>query len=230
MSAWFATTGATWGIADPGTLVISTLVFLMLPGPGTFAVLTAAARGGLSGGFAALGGLMLGDLTLMALAGSGVAALLAAHPLAFRAVQYAGVAYLFWIGVQLLRVPSAVPRGSMPNASGSPSRDRTPSSGTPRARDAFRAGLLVTLLNPKAIMFYMAFFPLFIDPQRHRGMLTLVAMAATIGMLTLAYGALLVVVGNTLARRLADSHSVAALARRAAGIALMAFGVKLAIG
>lgn len=230
MSEWLAVADGALGISDPGTLIVSTLVFLMLPGPGTFAVLAAAARRGLAGGFAALAGLMAGDLMLMALASGGVATLLAAHPAAFRTVQYAGVAYLVWIGVQLLRTPSA--------ARGRPASDalevspQAPSAPAARqgARSAFGTGLLITLLNPKAIVFYMAFFPLFVDPARHRGVLTFAALAATVSLLTLGYGTLLVVVGNVLARRLSTSRRLAVLARRAAGVAMMAFGVKLAVG
>ena len=81
----------------------------------------------------------------------------------FQAVQYLGAAYLAWIGLKLLFAQPG---------SASPVRIE------PRhyARQAF----LITLLNPKAIVFYMAFFPLFIDPAAHRGAVTFAAMAATI--------------------------------------------------
>lgn len=253
MDASLAALGATLGISDWITLVISTLVFLMLPGPGTFAVLTAAARGGLAAGFAALAGLMVGDLALMAMAAGGVAALLAAHPHAFQAVRYAGVVYLLWIGARLLhagrRTTSGVPephdaenRGSIAGVdpdsnahlqSGADSGGPAVMASSARQEDvraAFVTGLLVTLLNPKAIVFYMAFFPLFVDPARHRGALTFAALAATISLLTLGYGTLLVVAGNTLARRLAARRRAASVARRAAGLVLVAFGVKLAVG
>ena len=90
------------GISDVWQLVIATMVFLMLPGPGTFCVLTCTARNGLRGGFASVAGLMLADGMLMFLAAAGVAALLKANPLAFRALQYAGAAYLAWLGLKLL--------------------------------------------------------------------------------------------------------------------------------
>jgi leucine efflux protein len=137
------------GISDFGAYCAAILLFLALPGPGTFALLTSTAKGGLRGGAAATLGVILGDQVLLWLAVAGVAALLAANPLLFKAVQYAGAAYLAWIGLKLIFAKPG---------SASPIRIE------PRqyARQAF----FITLLNPKAIVFYMAFFPLFIDPPR----------------------------------------------------------------
>jgi len=139
------------GIQDLWTFLVAVLVFLALPGPGTFTLLTATGRGGIRGGYTALAGLALGDQILMWLALAGVAALLKANPLVFSAVQYLGAAYLVWVGIGLLRTPSA--------GSDAP--------GTIRLAPGhyFRQAILVALLNPKAILFYMAFLPLFIDPR-----------------------------------------------------------------
>src|SRR5690606_12179758 len=93
------------GIQDLWTFLVAVLVFLALPGPGTFTLLTASGRSGIRGGYTALAGLLLGDQVLMWLAVAGVAALLQANPLLFHAVQYVGAAYLVWIGIGLLRRP-----------------------------------------------------------------------------------------------------------------------------
>jgi leucine efflux protein len=199
------------GITDYWSFVAAVIVFLMLPGPGTFAVLTSTGQGKVRGGFAALFGLILGDWILMALAMLGVAALLQAHPLVFRGVQYLGVAYLVWVGVQLLRAKEGVNTTLLPI----------------RAGKFFRQGFFITLINPKSIVFYMAFFPLFIDPATYRGATTFLAMAGTISLLTLAYGGLLVGVGHLVARRLARNPFVARSASRLAGAVLIGFGIKL---
>ena len=140
------------GIADFGAFCAAILLFLALPGPGTFALLTSTGKGGLRAGAAATLGVILGDQVLLWLAVAGVAALLAAHPTVFQGVQYAGAAYLAWIGFRLIFARSG---------SASPVRIESHHYG----RQAF----FITLLNPKAIVFYMAFFPLFIDPARHQG-------------------------------------------------------------
>lgn len=199
------------GITDVWQLIAATVIFLMLPGPGTFCVLTCSAKHGLRGGFAAIAGLMLGDIVLMFLAAIGVAALLHANPMLFKGMQYLGAAYLAYLGVRLLM------------ARGEDSGALVPFS---NAAD-FRRGFLVTLINPKAIVFYMAFFPVFIDPATQRGSLTFLAMGAVICTCTLLYGSLLVVAGNAAAKRLARNRTIASLASRAAGIFLIGFGIKL---
>ncbi len=199
------------GITDVRQLVIATMVFLMLPGPGTFCVLTSTGKHGVRGGFASLAGLMLGDVVLMVLAAIGVAALLQANPLLFKGMQYLGAAYLAYLGIKLITAKKEQDAAAVPFSN---------------AAD-FRRGFLVTLINPKAIVFYMAFFPLFIDPVMQQGSKTFIAMGMVISSCTLFYGSLLVLVGNIAARRLARNRHIAAFASKAAGIFLIGFGIKL---
>lgn len=202
------------GIQDIGTFVAAVLVFLALPGPGTFTLLTASGRSGIRGGYTALAGLLVGDQILMWLAVAGVAALLQANPILFRGVQYLGAAYVAWIGIGLLRSPRA--------GGASPVRLHP--------GHYFRQAILVSLLNPKAIIFYMAFFPLFIDPRHHHGLATFATMAALIALLSLAYCSLLIGIGHGMARRLAQRPRTSQWLRRVAGAGLVAFGIRLGIG
>ncbi|HEX2530570.1 MAG TPA: leucine efflux protein LeuE [Burkholderiaceae bacterium] len=199
------------GITDVWQLVAATMLFLMLPGPGTFCVLTCTGQHGLRGGFASLAGLMLGDAVLMLLAALGVAALLQANPLLFQALQYLGALYLAYLGARLLLARGGQGGVTVPFSN---------------AAD-FRRGFLITIINPKAIVFYMAFFPLFIDPMMHRGSLTFLTMAAIISSCTLFYGSMLVLVGNAAARHVARNRRLTVLASKAAGVFLIGFGIKL---
>jgi len=202
------------GIQDLWTFIAAVLVFLALPGPGTFTLLTATGRSGVRGGYTALFGLLLGDQILMWLAVAGVAALLKANPLVFHAVQYLGAAYLVWVGIGLLRQPRS-----------------TGEEGGIRLQPGhyFRQAVLINLLNPKAIIFYMAFLPLFIDPARHQGVVTFATMAVIIFVMGLAYCSVLIGVGNLLRRRILQHPRVGLLLRRVAGVFLVGFGVRLGI-
>jgi leucine efflux protein len=209
-----------WGLSSLGIsnywgFVVAVLVFLAIPGPGTFACLTAVARGGLGGGYAALCGLIVGDWCLMLSAILGLAALLKANPGWFHAIQWLGAAYLMWIGFQLLRSREGGVN-SLPEAM------------QPGPGKYFRQGLLITLINPKAIVFYMAFFPLFIDPARPIGPPTFIAMAATVTVLTVFYGSLILLLGHNVASRLKRNRWVGKVAMKLAGLAMCAFGVKMA--
>ncbi|MEM4988413.1 leucine efflux protein LeuE [Collimonas sp. H4R21] len=200
------------GITDVWQLIVATMVFLALPGAGTFCILTSAGREGVRGGYASLFGIMLGDAVLMFLAAIGVAALLTANPLVFKGVQYLGAAYLAYLGCKLLFARKSEGASAAVGFAGVSN---------------FTRGFLVTLINPKAIVFYMAFFPLFIDPAAQRGSLTFLTMAAIISSCALFYGSLLVLLGNTAAKRLGHNRRIAAFASKAAGIFLIGFGIKL---
>jgi threonine/homoserine/homoserine lactone efflux protein len=93
----------------------------------------------------------------------------------------------------------------------------------------FRQGLFITVLNPKAIVFYMAFFPLFVDPKIHQGLLTFALMAATIAALTLAYGLVVVLLVHHLAERARANPLATTLLNKIAGALLIGFGIKLAL-
>jgi threonine/homoserine/homoserine lactone efflux protein len=200
-----------FGIADYGAFVAAIVLFLAIPGPGNLALLTSTGKGGIRGGLAATMGLIAGDQVLMWLAVAGVAALLAAYPAAFAAVQWAGAAYLAWLGFKMVRAkPGDAPILNF------------------RPRDYFRQTLFITLLNPKAIVFYMAFFPLFVDPVQHQGLRTFGVMAATIAVLTFIYGLIATLLAHFLAERLRANPRVVAGLEKLAGVFLIGFGIKLA--
>ncbi|MDB5998979.1 MAG: lysine transporter LysE [Rhizobacter sp.] len=199
-----------YGIADYGSFCAAIVLFLALPGPGTFALLTSTAKGGFKAGAMATLGIAFGDQVLLWLAVAGVAALLSANPLAFTAVQWGGAAYLGWIGLRLL----------LSKEGSAPVIDIRP-------RHYARQAFLITLLNPKAIVFYMAFFPLFIDPARHQGMTTFAVMAATIAAITLAYCLTLCALANVVAEKVKAHRRIAKGLERLAGVFLIAFGIRL---
>jgi leucine efflux protein len=200
------------GIADYGAFCAAILLFLMLPGPGTFALLTSTGKGGFRAGAAATAGIIIGDQVLLWLAVAGVAALLAAHPLLFKAMQSLGALYLAWIGLRLLfaKPGAAAPIRIEP-------------------RHYLRQALLITLLNPKAIVFYMAFFPLFIDPSRHRGVVTFVAMALTIGVITAGYCLALCAFADKIGEKVRARTRLVRALERLAGVFLIGFGIRLGI-
>ncbi len=201
-----------FGIADYGAFVVAIIVFLAIPGPGNLALITSTGKGGPRAGLSATAGLIAGDQVLMWLAVAGVAALLQTHPAAFHAVQWLGAAYLGWLGLRMLTAKPGQP--PVLNI---------------RPRHYARQAFLITLLNPKAIVFYMAFFPLFVDPARHQGLLTFGVMAATIAGLTLLYCVVVMLLTHRLAERLRANPMIRRVMEKLAGVFLVGFGVKLAI-
>ena len=201
-----------FGISDYGAFVVAVILFLMIPGPGNLALITSTGKGGMRAGMACCFGCMAADQLLMWLAVAGVAALLAAYPAAFHAVQWLGAAYLGFIGYKLL---TAKP-GDKPAINIEP-------------RQYFKQGFFITLMNPKAIVFYMAFFPLFVDPATHRGLLTFAVMAGTVAVITLVYCTAVVLITKSLAERLRANPAVVKWLEKTAGVFLIGFGLKLAL-
>ena len=202
-----------FGIADYWAFVIAVIVFLAIPGVGNLAIITSTTKGRIGGGLAATLGVIVADQMLMWLAVAGVASLLAANPGVFGVVQYAGALYLAYLGARMiLAKPGDAPVLNM------------------RPRHFFRQAMLITILNPKAIVFYMAFFPLFVDPARRQGLLTFGMLAVTIAVLTFLYCVVVISITHFAADRMRASPRTAVWLHRIAGTLLVGFGVKLALG
>lgn len=132
-----------FGIADYGAFVVAIIVFLAIPGPGNLALLTATGKGGIRAGMAATLGVIVGDQVLLWLAVAGLSAVLINYPSLYSSLKWVGAAYLMGLGYSLFNAkPGDAPVLEM------------------KSGHYIRQGLLITVLNPKAIVFYMAFFPL----------------------------------------------------------------------
>lgn len=201
-----------FGVTDYWAFVLAVIVFLAIPGPGNLALITSTSKGGIRGGLAATLGVILGDQVLMWLAVAGVATLLTTSPAAFFAVQWLGALYLAWLGFRMI----VAKPGDAPVLNFRPSH-------------FMQQALMITLLNPKAIVFYMAFFPLFVDPAQHRGLITFGVMALTIAVLTFLYGLGATLLTHFFAERIRANPTASRVLEKVAGVFLVGFGIKLAL-
>ena len=200
-----------FGVTDYGSFVVAFTIFLLIPGPGNLALVSSTSKGGIAGGLGATMGVILGDQVLLWLAVAGVAAILMAYPTAFEAVQWLGAIYLGWLGIRVvLAKPGAAPILNI------------------KPHHYLRQALLITVLNPKAIVFYMAFFPLFVDPVHHRGLITFAFLAGTIALLTFLYGLGATLLTFFMAERLRTNPNVGYWLEKTAGLCLIGFGIRLA--
>ena len=208
------------GINDLWALVIATLIFLAIPGPGTIKIFASMAEinGGPRAGFWSTLGLMAGDAVWMVLALSGVAALAAAYPRAFDLLRYAGAAYLAWIGYTLIRdSKQAMGEGIVSTEQGR------------GAWQWFREAALVSLAKPKVIGFDVAFFPLFIDSATFDGVATYARMMGLVLGIVFLYCMWLIVAAQIAKRVFVRFPSAGMWLKRAAGAALIGFSVKFAL-
>lgn len=142
---------------SPETLVtfaLASFLLIIIPGPTVLTVITQALAHGRTVAFASVAGVALGDLAAASLSVLGVGAVLAASATLFTVMKWLGAAYLVYIGIRMWTAPITPPAADA--AEGSP---------PPPRRKIFRDAFLVTVFNPKSIIFFVAFLPQFIKPQ-----------------------------------------------------------------
>jgi leucine efflux protein len=200
-------------IQDYGSFIMAVAAFQIIPGAGTVTILNATARKGAISGIKAVLGTLLGDFIYMLAAVLGLAAILSAYPCVLDFAQWLGIASLCGMGLKLLCA--------------SQKDERTAITRKHTEWACFRQALAVSLTNPKVIMFFMAFFPMFLNSTSSP--ITLFILMMHVTAISLLYQTGLVLVGHAVARRLSRWEYVRRLAPRLAGVALIGFGVKLAV-
>ena len=213
--------GHALGITDIWTYVFGVIFIILLPGPNSMYVLSLAAQRGVKPGYRAACGVFVGDTVLMVLSAAGVASLLKANPLLFSVVKYGGAAYLLYIGTGMLRNAwrKLRARGNAP-------------VDAPQAVDGerpFRKALIVSLLNPKAILFFISFFIQFVDPAFPHPALSFVVLGAIAQCASFLYLSTLIFAGARLAEHFRRRRKLAAGAASSVGGLFIGFSVKLAL-
>jgi threonine/homoserine/homoserine lactone efflux protein len=145
--------------------VFATAVLVLNATPGVDFLLTVSRtlQGGARAGVAAVLGINAGCVVHALAAAFGLAALLAVHPQAFRLIQWAGAAYLLWLGAGMLR------QSFRRDVASAPASGELATSVRRSFSADFRTGLLTNVLNPKVALFFLAFLPQFVpasSPQK----------------------------------------------------------------
>lgn len=194
------------------SFITAILLFQLFPGVGTIAILNATAKNGSKGGMSAVLGTLLGDFVYMSSAVLGLATILSAYPRILGATQWIGVVYLCWIGLKFLRASGNLELSKVTLKKSNWS--------------FFTQALAVCLTNPKAIMFFIAFFPLFLKTDY--SLSTLLIMMIHVTLISLFYQTCLVFVGEAIAKHISRWKYSKIIFMRLAGIGLIGFGLKLA--
>jgi leucine efflux protein len=211
------------GVNDLWTYVLGTIAIVLLPGPNSLFVLATAARFGVRAGYRAAAGVFIGDWVLMAAAALGVASLLRAFPPLFLVIKYAGAGYLAYIGITM--AIKAVRRLIRP----APSTNDTPvAPGATTPGRPFNRALMISLLNPKAILFVISFFVQFLDPGYAYPALSFLLLAVILQVFSLLYLTGLIFGGTYLAGVLRRRRRLATGLTTAVGALFVGFGIRLA--
>ncbi|MGY0069358.1 leucine efflux protein LeuE [Streptomyces sp. QTS137] len=217
-----------FGVIDLPTYLAGLILIVLLPGPNSLYVLSVAARRGVRFGYRAAAGVWCGDAVLMTLSAAGVASLLQANAVLFGIVKYAGAGYLTWLAVGMLRAAWGMWRtrreqSALENASEAVRADAAP------VERPYRRALVISLLNPKAILFFVSFFVQFVDPAYAYPALSFVVLGILAQIASVLYLSALIFGGTRLAAAFRRRRALSAGATSAAGALFLGFAAKLSL-
>ncbi len=211
-----------YGVTDIWTYALGALGIILLPGPNSLFVLSVATARGVKAGWQGAFGVFMGDTVLLLLTALGAAGLLRTYPALFMVVKYAGAAYLSWVGVNLLWSAIKTWREQA-------TADQHVAAETPaHLAHPFKRALVISLLNPKAILFLLSFFVQFIDPAYDTPAVPFLILSAIVMAFSAMYLAVLIFAGARLAKVFSQRKRLSASLSSAVGALFMWFGAKLA--
>ena len=210
-----------YGVTDLWTYVVGAVGIILLPGPNSLFILSVATVRGVRPAYRGALGVFLGDIVLLALVGLGAAGLMRSYPELFMVVKYAGAVYLAWVGIQLVRSALATARDPVDKPEG---EAQLPA----HLAHPFRRALLISLLNPKAILFLLSFFVQFIDPAYPEPWVPFLILSAIVMACSAVYLSCLIFAGARLAEVFRRRPVFSAGLSSAVGALFVWFGVKLA--
>ena len=201
---------------------------ILLPGPNSLYVLSVATARGVRAGYQGALGVFVGDTILLICTALGAAGLLRTHPALFMLVKYVGAAYLFWVGLNLLRgalvgVRTPVDGESTPVNAAAPT-----TAAAAHLQRPFRRALVISLLNPKAILFLLSFFVQFIDPAYAQPEIPFLILSSILMFFSAVYLTALIFAGARLAHTFSQRKRLSAGLSSLVGGLFVWFGAKLA--
>ncbi|WP_330240398.1 leucine efflux protein LeuE [Streptomyces sp. NBC_00525] len=223
------------GVTDLPTYLAGLALIVLLPGPNSLYVLSVAARRGIRTGYAAAAGVWTGDTVLMTLSALGASSLLRTTPLLFAVVKYAGAGYLTWMAIGMLRAALAMWRERhrrVAEITGGTdgTADGTGAVPTVAAMERpYRRALVVSLVNPKAILFLISFFVQFVDPGYAYPALSFLLLGTLLQIASFLYLSVLIFGGTRLSAAFRRRRRLSAGATSAAGVLFLGFAAKLSL-
>jgi leucine efflux protein len=213
-----------FGVTDIATFIAGTIVIVLLPGPNSLYVMSVASRYGVAAGYRGAAGIFAGDALLMLLSATGAASLLRSNPMVFMVAKYAGALYLAWMGLGLLRSALAGWR----NRHGQSSNPANSTSPAVDASRPFHSALVISLMNPKAILFFVSFFIQFVDPAYPHPVLSFCILGVIVQICSGLYLSALIFGGAYLAAQFRRRRRLSAVATGGVGGLFISFSAKLA--
>lgn len=210
-----------FGITDLPAYVLGAIAIILLPGPNSMYCLSVATRYGVAAAYRTIAAILVGDSILMLATILGADAMFRLHPMLFHGLKLFGGLYLAYIGWNLICGAFKKYRLKMvvKNEEQHQKEQLTP--------NVFRHALVLSLANPKAILFFLSFFVQFADPNYAKPWLTFLVLAIILQIISFGYLSVLTFVGNKMVVAFRNHQRLSAVAMGIVGLMFMGFAAKL---
>lgn len=211
-----------FGITDLTTFIIGTTLIVMLPGPNSLYVMSTASRYGIKTGYKAAFGVYAGDMVLIFLTALGAASLLHAFPVLFTLLKIIGAIYLSYLGIKLF-IAAYHAWNTIHTSAEIKQAEQNIEQLHP-----FRTAMTISILNPKAILFYLSFFVQFVDSSYPYPALTFTLLAIVLQIISMSYLSILIFSGARLAQFFGHRYRLTSICVATVALLFCGFGIKLA--
>lgn len=211
-----------FGIENYLGFVMAAILLNLIPGTDSMYIITRSISQGQAAGFYSVLGITSGALVHTLFAALGLSVLLANSPTAFMIVKYIGAAYLCYLGFKMLTSKNS---NSIANSL-SKAQDVT------RHKEVdgwqiYKQGVLTNVFNPKVALFFLAFFPQFIDASYAYGMLSFLILGLTFATTGFIWCLCLALLAARFSTRLRENPSIETMLNKISGVVFIGLGIKL---
>lgn len=211
-----------FGIENYLGFILAAILLNLTPGTDSVYIITRSISQGQKAGLYSVLGITSGSLVHTLLASLGLSVLLASSPIAFMIVKYIGAAYLCYLGLKMLL---SKPSNAIANTL---SKDKVILNQYKVDNwQIYKQGVLTNVFNPKVALFFIAFFPQFIDPNYAYGMLSFLILGLTFATTGFIWCSCLALLAARFSKKLREKPSVETILNKISGIVFIGLGIKL---
>ncbi|WP_372844561.1 LysE family translocator [Psychrobacter sp.] len=211
-----------FGIENYLGFVMAAILLNITPGTDSMYIITRSMSQGQTAGFYSVLGITSGILVHTLLAAFGLSVLLASSPLAFTLVKYIGASYLCYLGFKML-----TSKQTPLLASDLPNEEETASARPLDRWQIYKQGVITNTFNPKVALFFLAFFPQFIDPSYANSMLSFLFLGLTFATTGVVWCTCLALLASKFSENLRKNPTIEVILNRISGVIFIGMGIKL---
>ena len=211
-----------FGIENYWGFILTGILLNITPGSDTMYIITRSVSQGKKAGLYSVLGIVSGILVHTILAALGLSIILAKSPLAFTIVKYIGASYLCYLGFKMI-----ISKSESIIVDGLHNDEKLTLTKSLDYAKIYKQGVLTNTLNPKVALFFIAFFPQFIDPSYANSTLSFLILGLTFALTGLVWCLCLALLASRFSQKLRDNPAIESMLNKFSGVVFIGLGIKL---